>query len=100
MGESKLSKKASQPRQTRADETTRKSDKPRKCVFELQGPCGKFFAQARTPDQARGVYLAAFPVLPRNLECITVTAVTHEPIAPYHVITHKRNRPVVTRRFP
>ena len=49
---------------------------------------------------ARGVYLAAFPVLPRNLECITVTAVTHEPIAPYHVITHKRNRPVVTRRFP
>jgi len=74
--------------------------KPPKRIYELLGPCGKLFAQARTADQARGVYLAAFPILPRNLECIEVTGVTHEPIAPYHVIAHKRNRPVVTRRFP
>lgn len=77
-----------------------KSKKPPKRVFELLGPCGKIFAQARTPDQAKGVYLAAFPELPRDLECVLVMSATLSPTCPYHIIQSKRKGPNVIRRFP
>ena len=75
-------------------------NKPSKRVFELVGPCGKLFAQARTPDQARGVYLAKFPHLPRNLESILVAGETHNPQNPYSVIQSKGKCPLVITRFP
>lgn len=73
---------------------------PNKSVFELLGPCGKLLAQAKTPDQARGVYLAAFPAIPRDLGSILVLSEVYEPEDPYVVIQHKRNRPKISRRYP
>ena len=73
---------------------------PNKSVFELLGPCGRLLAQAKTPDQARGVYLAAFPAIPRDLGSILVLCEVCEPEDPYVVIQHKRNRPKISRRYP
>ena len=73
---------------------------PEKSVFELLGPCGRLLAQAKTPDQARGVYLAAFPAIPRDLGSILVVCEVPEPEDPYVVIQHKRNRPKISRRYP
>ena len=78
----------------------RKETKPPKRIYELHGPCGKLYAQARTPDQARGVYLANFPELPRDLECIAIAGESVLPTKPYCVIQGKRNRPTVIKRFP
>lgn len=72
-----------------------------KLVFEITGPCGRMFVQARTPDQARGVYLAACPSLPRELGCVEIIGLVDEPTDPYLIIQHKRRkRPAVALRFP
>lgn len=97
--------KSSRANQSQADRTSNKKfeKEPRglKLVFEVTGPCGPEFVQARTPDQARGVYLAAYPSLPRELGCIDVIGQIDEPTDPYLVIQHKRRkRPVVAVRFP
>ena len=91
--------------QSQIDRTSnKKSEKePRapKLVFEITGPCGRMLVQARTPDQARGVYLAACPSLPRELECVEIIGLVDEPTDPYLIIQHKRRkRPVVALRFP
>ena len=97
-GSLKRSKSQASPLQATSQERKRK--KPPKLVFELLGPCGKFFAQARTADQAKGVYLAAFPALPRDLECVYVKSIYLKPICPYHIIQSKRKGPCVALRYP
>jgi len=95
-----VKKQYNQANPTNLKEGSKDSSLPAKRVFELSGPCGKLFAQARTPDQARGVYLAKFPHLPRNLESISITSETSKPKAPYSVIQSKGKYPKVIERFP
>ena len=96
------SQRASQPQKDRTgNKKSEKEPLPPKLVFEITGPCGRMFVQARTHDQARGVYLAACPSLPRELGCVEIIRLVDEPIDPYLIIQHKRRkRPAVTKRFP
>ncbi len=74
--------------------------KPSRRIFLLQGPCGELYAQARSPDQARGVYLVVFPGLPRDLGNIIVMGEITEPCNPYAIIVKKRHRVSVLYRQP
>lgn len=71
-----------------------------KRIYELSGPCGRLFAQGRTPDQARGVYLARFPDLPRDLNIIVVINELVRPIGPYCVLHRRGRRAVALVRYP
>jgi hypothetical protein len=72
----------------------------KKRVYELIGPCGRLLAQGRTPDQARGVYLARFPSLPRDLDIIQVVAKLSNPTEPYCVLHRCGRLAVAVVRYP
>lgn len=78
----------------------RTPERRRKHIYELIGPCGRLLAQGRNPDQAKGVYLARFQALPRDLELVRVVAELASPTGPYCVL-HRRGRMAVAAvRYP
>ena len=96
--------KARRPKPSQENRTSKRKAKnlhSPKLIYEVAGPCGRMLVQARTPDQARGMYLAACPRLPRELGSIEIIRLVDKPTKPYLIIQHKRrNRPIVTLRFP
>lgn len=71
-----------------------------KRIYELFGPCGSLLAQGRTPDQARGVYLARFPALPHDLDIVQVVAELARPTGPYCVLHRHGGLAVAAVRYP
>lgn len=77
-----------------------RTERKSKSIYELVGPCGRLLAQGRTPDQARGVYLARFPAIPHDLDTILVMAEHDQPTGPYCVLHRHGRNAVATVRFP
>lgn len=79
---------------------TPRTERRNKSIYELSGPCGRLLAQGRTPDQARGVYLARFKSLPRDLNIIQVIAELAIPDGPYCVLHRYGRHAVAVVRNP
>lgn len=80
--------------------TKPRTERKARHIYELLGPHGKIFAQGRTADQARGVYLIRFPYMPRDLDLVQVVRELVQPTDPYYMVRRRGRIATIAIRYP